>query len=159
MTNQDRAARLPFVLRAYATVAVIAFGWTVLVSILFLIFVVLPISLEENGLALGWQEWIIAVLFIINLVYAAYFLSSSIAVLWKKRSWLRVFRLCALILNGYCLLCVVGQLVVLLFLPRDEIGLGIAVVSFMAALAAFVTLVTRRLLRHLSNPEVVDLFH
>ena len=159
MTDQAQATRLPFLLTAYAIVAAIFFGWAVLASIWFLLFVVLPIWLGEDGFALGWQGWIIAVVFIIQFVYAAYFVSSSITVLRRKRKGLRVFRLCALIFNGYCIFCVVGQLAALAFLPRDEIELGIAVVSFMAGLTTAVTLVTKRLLRHLSNPEVADRFH
>jgi amino acid transporter len=158
MSSLPETRRIPRLLVVYPVVAVIGFGWTVLASVGFPILVGLDVMKTEARIRWDWQLSAIALFFVVNFLYSAVFLLASIGVLRRKQRWLPMFRRCAIVLNAYCVLCAAITLIAIPFMSGEDREDALIGLPLMVSLAAAVALVTRRLLKHLSNRDVIALF-
>lgn len=159
MNHDPETYRVPGLLVVYPLLMVIAFGWTVLASLVMPVVIGFDVMQSDARFYWDWQLSIIAVVFVANFLYSLIFLISSVGVLRKKRKWLSAFRKCAIVLNTYIALSAIVTMVVFPFMAKESKELGLAVAIVMVSMAAAITIVTRRMLKHLSNQDVVGLFY
>lgn len=158
MSSRPETRRIPPLLVVYPVVSAIIFGWSVLASLGLPILIGIVVARAESRFHWDWSLAVVAVVYVVSFLFSVVFLLSSIGVLWRRQKWLSTFRRCAIVLNVYLVLCPALAAVAIPFMATKDRKLALTGLVLMASLAAAVTLVTRRLLKHLSDRDVVALF-
>ena len=159
LSDSTKGLGLPLFPKVFLLATSVLCAWGLICSVpvtAIVLFVLTPKMIESSDVGqLGHFGWGVMVLvLILQVVFLAAFLLASIRLLRHSRRGLKTFRICLWIVNGYLILCAIGQLVMVIFVDQDFEPFVFSIVAITSALAVVVFWTSARMAQSLSSERV-----